>query len=45
MPAIAKDGDKKLYPLGGIKTLPIIINKIIDRTEAIFLNLINSIFI
>ena len=30
MPAIEKLGDKKLYPLGGIKTLPIIINKIID---------------
>ena len=30
MPAIEKLGDRKLYPLGGIKTLLIIINKIID---------------
>ena len=42
MPAIEKLGDKKLYPLGGIKTLLIIINKITEIIARFLLCIIYS---
>ena len=42
MPAIEKLGDKKLYPLGGINTLLIIINKITDIIARFLLCIIYS---
>ena len=40
MPAIEKLGDKKLYPLGGIKTLLIIIKKITEIIASFLLCII-----